>query len=99
MNILGTFPVSQRQRLKNKRAEGVTPSPPQIKKVFFPTHSITKVSVFPKVSVLLYSKSKELKYHLKNNIPDVAVKRPKGVYILRKMCLFSLRKLVPLCVL
>lgn len=60
----------------------MTPSPPQIKEVFFPTHIITKVSVFPKVSVLLHSKSIELKYHLKNNIPGAAVKKTKR-------CLYS----------
>lgn len=89
MKILGTFPVSQRQCLKNKRAEEVTPSPPQIKEVFFPTHIITKVSVFPKISVLLYSKSIELKYDLKNNIPGVAVKRLKGVCILKNVFIFT----------
>lgn len=69
---------------------------------FFPTHIITKKKkkiIYPKITVLLYSKATVLKYHLKNNIPDVGVQRPKDVYILNKICLFTLRKLIPLYVL
>lgn len=77
----------------------VTPSPPQIKEVYFPTHIITKGSIYPKVTVLLYSKAIVLKYHLRNNIPNMGVQRPKGVYIHSRICLFSLGKLVPLYVL
>lgn len=71
----------------------VTPPPPQIKEVYFPTHILTTGSIYPKVTVLLHSKAIVLKYHLrKKNIPNMGVQRPKGVYILKKICLFSLRK-------
>lgn len=69
---------------------------------FFPhphNNNNNKKSIYPKITVLLYSKATVLKYHLKNNIPDVEVQRPKDVYILNKICLFTLRKLVPLYVL
>lgn len=77
----------------------VTPSPLQIEEVYSPTHIIRKSRIYPKVTVWLYSKAIVLKYHLRNNIPNMGIQRPKGVYILNKICLFSLRKLVPLYVL
>lgn len=77
----------------------ITPSPLQIKEVYFPTRLITKGSIYPKVTVLLYCKAIVLKYHLRNNITSMGVQRPKGVYILNKICLFSLRKSVLLYVL